>query len=59
MGEKSQSGSQVKMAMKIDMLTPLNSQKDSAEEGPQAPTGLPTWTKKDPLGIVPEGAGGK
>lgn len=52
-------GSTVKMTMPNDMISPLTSQKDSAEQGPQAPTGLPPFTKRDPLGIVPSGAGGK
>ena len=46
-----------KMKMPSNMESPLNAQKDSAEPGPAAPKGLPTWEHKDPLGIVPDGAG--
>lgn len=46
-----------KMKMPTEMVSPLLEQKQGPEQGPSAPTGLPSWPKKDPMGIVPEGAG--
>lgn len=54
-GHKSEKGSTSAHGpvMKTDMESPLFAQKGGAEEGPQAPTGLPDWKRKDPLGICP------
>jgi hypothetical protein len=47
----------MKQTMIHNMESPLNAQKDAPEHGPAAPSGLPNWPSKDPLGIVPDGAG--
>lgn len=39
--------------MPSNMESPLNAQKDSAEDGPPAPTGLFNTMAPDPLGICP------
>lgn len=46
-----------KMNMPSNMESPLNAQKETPEHGPAAPKGLIDWPSKDPLGIVPNGAG--
>lgn len=47
------------MKMPSTMESPLNAQKEGAEPGPSAPTGLPNWAVKDPLGICPGDNSGK
>lgn len=47
--------------MMSNMESPLNAQKDSAEAGPAAHSGLPRFLPPDPLGICPDdnGKGGR
>ena len=45
--------------MQSNMESPLNAQKDSAEAGPAAPSGLPTFEPTDPLGLAPGKQGSK
>jgi hypothetical protein len=54
-GHKSEKGSSTGYGpqMPSEMESPLNAQKEGAERGPSAPTGLPKFEPSDPLGICP------
>lgn len=56
-GHKSEKGSTTGYGpeMASEMESPLNAQKEAAEDGPAAPKGLPKFEPPDPLGICPKG----